>query len=591
MKRMRLLWQLYPSYLLITLTALLAAGWYVSETLHDFHVKQTTGNLLAQARLVRYQLVDNLAPEQAASIDALVKKLGSETATRITVVLADGLVLGDSEKDPRLMDNHAGRVEIRAALAGRIGVSTRFSRTLGQEMMYVAVPIVEGGRISGSVRTAIAVTAINRTLKTIYGRLLLGGLVVALLAAAVSLFVSRRITRPLELMKRSAERFARGELDSRLPVAASEEIGGLAEAMNRMAAHLDDRIKTVLRQRNEQDAVLSSMVEGVLAVDTGERIMRLNRAAATLLAVQHMDVGGRPIQEVVRKADLQRFVTRTLQSRQHVEGDISLVVQGEERHLQAHGTVLRDAAGQEIGALVVLNDVTRLRRLESMRRDFVANVSHELKTPITAIKGSVETLQAGAVENPEDARRFLGIVSRQADRLNAIIEDLLALSRIEQGVEQGGLPQEEGSLKEVLGAAVQSCSVSAAEKSIDINLVCDEALRVRINAPLLEQAVVNLLTNAIKYSNSGKKIIVDASRFEGKVMIKVQDFGCGIDPVHLPRLFERFYRVDQARSRKLGGTGLGLAIVKHIAQAHGGLVHVASTPGEGSTFTIILPVD
>ncbi len=417
----------------------------------------------------------------------------------------------------------------------------------------------------------------------------MAGLIVALVTAAVSLFVSRRITRPLEVMKRGAERFARGELGGRLPVAASEEIGGLAEAMNRMAAHLDDRIQTVLRQRNEQEAVLSSMVEGVVAVDTEERIMRLNRAAATLLAVQHMDVEGRPIQEVVRKADLQRFVTRTLQSRQQAEGDIALRTQGEERYLQAHGTVLRDAGGREIGALVVLNDVTRLRRLESMRRDFVANVSHELKTPITAIKGSVETLEAGAVESPDDARRFLGIVSRQADRLNAIIEDLLALSRIEQGVEEGELPLEEGSVREVLDAAVQSCAVSAAEKSIDINLFCDRGLRAPINAPLLEQAVVNLLTNAIKYSDDGKKIVVDASRFEETLMIKVQDFGCGIDPEHLPRLFERFYRVDRARSRKLGGTGLGLAIVKHIAQAHGGQVNVASTPEKGSVFTLVLP--
>ncbi|MFO7983656.1 MAG: ATP-binding protein, partial [Desulfuromonadales bacterium] len=401
----------------------------------------------------------------------------------------------------------------------------------------------------------------------------------------------RRITRPLERMKRGAERFARGELGERLPVAASEEIGGLAEAMNHMAAHLDDRIQTVLRQRNEQEAVLSSMVEGVLAVDTEERIMRMNRAAAMLLAVQHMDVKDRPIQEVVRKADLQRFVTRTLQSRRQVEGDLSLNLNGEERHLQAHGTVLRDAAGHEIGALVVLNDVTRLRRLESMRRDFVANVSHELKTPITAIRGSVETLQAGAVENPDDAQRFLGIVSRQSDRLNAIIDDLLALSRIEEGVEEGGLPVEMGAVRDVIHAAVQSCSTSAADKGIDINLFCDEDLRAPINAPLLEQAVVNLLTNAIKYSDPGSRIVVDASFFKANMMIKVQDFGCGIDPEHLPRLFERFYRADRARSRKLGGTGLGLAIVKHIAQAHGGQVNVASTPGEGSTFTLVLPRD
>jgi two-component system phosphate regulon sensor histidine kinase PhoR len=272
-----------------------------------------------------------------------------------------------------------------------------------------------------------------------------------------------------------------------------------------------------------------------------------------------------------------------------VEGDIVLRDTEGERFLQAHGTVLRGAQGQEIGALIVLNDVTRLRRLETLRRDFVANVSHELKTPITAIKGFVETLLDGAVDDPENAQRFLQIITRQADRLNAIIDDLLDLSRIEQEAEKGGIPLVRGALRPVLEAAVQACSLNAREKSLAMVLHCSGELAAQINAPLLEQAVVNLLTNAIKYSEPAGRIVVDACQFGDKVMVKVQDWGCGISPEHLPRLFERFYRVDKARSRKQGGTGLGLAIVKHIVQSHGGEVVVHSTPGQGSTFTLMLP--
>ncbi len=327
----------------------------------------------------------------------------------------------------------------------------------------------------------------------------------------------------------------------------------------------------------------------MLAVDTEERILRLNRAAAQLIDVTPETAQGRRIREVVRKTDLQRFVARSLKSREPVEGDIVLRYNDRELFLQAHGTLLRDAQGYDIGALVVLNDVTSQRRLENVRRDFVANVSHELKTPITAIKGSVETLLGGAVENPEDAERFLGIVARQADRLNAIIDDLLALSRIEQGVDEGGVALSGGRLRKVLESAIADCGMSARDKGVRIELACAEDLRARINAPLLEQAVVNLLTNAIKYSGSEGKVRVEAEPRTGGVMIKVQDWGCGIQKEHLPRLFERFYRVDKARSRRLGGTGLGLAIVKHIVQAHGGEVLVSSAPGQGSVFTIVLP--
>jgi two-component system phosphate regulon sensor histidine kinase PhoR len=588
--RRRLLWQLYPSYLIITGIALAAVTWYISGALRNFHSEQTALDLKARARLIENQVMDRLWPNETPSVDALVKKLGADSATRITVVRPDGTVLGDSQEDPARMENHADRPEIMAALQGEVGKSIRYSHTVQQEMMYVAVPMTVKEGIAAVVRTAIPVTAMDRTMNEIYGHLARGGLLIAFAAAVLSLIVSRRISRPLEEMERGARRFARGELGRRLPITGSEEIAALADALNQMAAQLDERLRLVVRERNEREAMLGSMVEGVLAVDTAERIIRLNRAAARLIGVPAGEVQGRSIQEVVRKVDLQRFVRQILQEEGPVEGDLVMRGNEGERFLQAHGTRLRGDQGQQIGALIVLNDVTRLRRLENLRSEFVANVSHELKTPVTAIKGAAETLLAGALEDPKGAERFIGIVAKQADRLGAIIDDLLALSRIEQEAGLEGVALEEGSLRPVLEGAIQTCAMAAGEKDIRINLFCDPELRAGINAPLLEQAVVNLLTNAVKYSDKGGIIVVDASLHAERVMIKVQDFGCGIDPQHLPRLFERFYRVDRARSRALGGTGLGLSIVKHIVQSHGGEVVVNSTPGKGSVFTIILPV-
>jgi two-component system, OmpR family, phosphate regulon sensor histidine kinase PhoR len=583
----RLLWQLYPSYLLIVLVALTGVTWYFSSTLRGFYLEQARHDLEARARLVEQQVQGRLSVADPASIDQLVKRLGQSSGTRITVLRRSGEVLGDSAEEPGRMENHQDRPEVRTALAGGVGSATRFSQTLQREMVYVAIPVLEAGGLTGIVRAAVTVTAIDQALHALYLQVVLAGLATAVLAAGLSLLVSRHLSRPLEEMKRGAQRFARGELGGRLEISGSEETRELGAALNRMAAELDDRIRTVLQQRNEQDAVLASMVEGVLAVDSEERIIRLNQAAARFLGVQPESVQGRRIQEVVRKADLLRFVGRALQSAEAVEGDIVLR-DAEERYLQAHGTLLRGEKGQVIGALIVLNDVTRLHRLENVRRDFVANVSHELKTPITAIKAAAETLLDGAAEDPDGARRFTGIIAKQADRLNAIIDDLLALSRIEQG-DRESLPLARGALRPVLEAALLACGLSAQAKGVGINLFCAPELQARINAPLLEQAVVNLLTNAIKYSESGGKIVVDASQFQGRVTIKVQDWGCGIAAEHLPRLFERFYRADKARSRNLGGTGLGLAIVKHIVQAHGGEVIVHSTPGQGSVFTIALP--
>ncbi len=590
MAKKRILWQLFPSYLLITFTALLAVGGYASSSLRDFYHNRTAEDLKARAWLIERQVVRKNSPFDSSFLNPLTRNLGTKTNTRITIIDLTGKVLGDSHEDPSRMDNHVDRPEFKTALQGKIGMALRFSNTLGEQMMYLAVPIIREDKLSGVVRTSIPMTFIDRELRTIEFKIGGVGLAVALLAAGISLMVSRRISRPLEQMKRAAETIAKGERKEQLSVASdSVEISALSNALNQMALQLEDRIETITRQRNESEAVLSSMVEGVLAVDAEEKIIRLNTAAGKLLEIVPDQAEGRPIEEVVRNSHLREFIERTLGGIENVETDLTIGNQNE-IFLQAHGAALKDFQEKSIGAVIVLNDVTRLRRLETVRKDFVANVSHELKTPITLIKGFVETLQQGALENREEAERFLDIMSKQVERLNAIIEDLLSLSRLEQGSEKSTMTMEKTTVLQILESAIRDCEQKALDKNTSLQLNCANELEVIANSPLLNQAVLNLVDNALKYSEPGGKIEVKALASDTEIMIAVQDWGCGIDTAHLPRLFERFYRVDQARSRQLGGTGLGLAIVKHIAQAHGGSVSVNSTLGKGSCFSIHLPI-
>jgi len=591
LRKKRMLWHLYPTYLLISLVSLATVAWYASSALRTFYLEQTKADLESRALLVQDQFRTKMAELDLRQIDALCKELGKKAFTRITVILPDGKVAGDTDESPQKMDNHADRPEIIEALAGRAGSSERYSYTLKESRMYVAVPVRRENKIIGVLRTSIPMSKLDQAVEAIQLRIAMGGLAAAVLIAGISLWISRRITRPLEHLRIGAKRFARGNLMHKLPLTGSQEISDLADALNQMAAELDEKIRDIVQQRNEREAILSSMIEGVLAVDTQERLIRLNQTAARLIGVDPARAQGRMLQEVVRNRELQQLVANVLATQKPQEDEILLYDNGNgERYLHAHGTILRDARDKEAGALVMLHEVTRLKKLEKVRRDFVANVSHELRTPVTSIKGFVETLLDGAMHNPHELQRFLQIVATQTDRLNAIIEDLLTLSRIEQEAEKAEIVLEPGSIKNVLETAVEVCRMKASGKDIRMELNCDDKLQAPINPPLLEQAIINLLDNAVKYSPPGQAIHLSANNTEDEVVIQVRDHGCGIGREHLPRIFERFYRVDKARSRKLGGTGLGLAIVKHIAQAHGGRASVESTLGEGSTFFIHLPL-
>ncbi len=349
-----------------------------------------------------------------------------------------------------------------------------------------------------------------------------------------------------------------------------------------------NEMQTIIRQRNEIEAVLSSMTEGVIAVNSDENIISVNQTAARMFHKQPSELLNRSVQETVRNPDFQRFVRISLLDENPREEDIFFHLKGE-LLLNTRSAPLKNTGGERIGILIILNDVTRIRHLENMRRDFAANVSHEIKTPLTAIKGFTETLMAGALNNTEEAARFVGIIENHTNRLIAIIEDLMKLSVIEQNAGDKKIALTESRILPLLSSAIQICSQNADEKKIRILCSCDRNLTARVNAALMEQAFVNLLDNAIKYSEPGGSIEIEAVKNDSEVAVAFIDHGIGIGREHLSRLFERFYRVDPSRSRKLGGTGLGLAIVKHIVIANAGKVTVESTPGKGSRFVIHIP--
>lgn len=587
MRTKRRLGKQFSLYLNLILFVLTGICWYGAASIRTVLYEQAKDDLESRAKLVMFQFLPEFALRKWSNLDALCKKLGKNSSIRITAVVSSGKVVGDSEDDPGRMDNHADRQEIKMALAGVTTVPAKSRRPEDSDMIYSAFPVKRDSEVVGAIRVGMSTAPVETRLRKIQGQIALGWLVLAALATSAGILVSRRITSSIEIVKQSAQRFAAGNLDQRIPFTDFAETDNLAEVFNQMASQWDKKISPV---RSEQEAVLSSMMEGVMAVDAEEKLISMNQAAAKLFNVVPSQAQGRHIQEIVRNTLLYQFIVRALSSHQVVEDDISLRDDKGERLLQARGTVLLDAQKKEFGALIVLNDVTRLRRLENVRRDFVANVSHELRTPITSIKGWVETLLDEELKNPEQALQSLKIIAKQADRLNAIIEDLLSLSRIEQEAEtSSGIVKEKANIREVIHAATIMCNAKAEEKHLKIETQCDGELWAEINPPLLEQALVNLIDNAIKYSEPAKSIKISVSQSDHEVVVAVRDEGCGIAEDHLPRLFERFYRVDKARSRKLGGTGLGLAIVKHIAHAHRGKVSVESIPGKGSTFSIHLP--
>lgn len=594
-KNVRLIWHIYPSYLMIILFALLAMSLYSSVFLEEVFLERTRTDLVIRGQLLKNHVAEYLNPIDSKKINEICIQAGKASGTRITIIMPDGNVIGDSQENPFKMDNHRNRPEVLTALEGLTGSSFRRSETLQISMMYVALPLnIENNKNKVVLRISIPATEIENTISAVKLRLILAGLIVAVFASIVSFFVSRRLSRPIEELKQGADIFANGRFDYRLHSPSIRELSSLADAMNRMAFQLAERILTEETQKNEYGAVLSSMAEGIVGIDLDDTIININRTARQILNTGDADLTACSIQEVVRNRKFIGFVQDAASTEESLEADFPLKMSPHkitENIINIRSAALKNPENRRIGTLIVLNDVTHLRLLENVRKDFVANVSHEIKTPLTAIKGFIETIVQIEDESPEDARRFLKIVMKHVDRLDAILEDLLSLARIEQLTHKKDTATEKISVADVFETVLQVVQAKADEKNIRIESHIAGKFFIEGDQHLLEQAIINLVDNAVKYSPDGTVVDLSATISDEELVVSIVDQGQGISEKHLPRIFERFYRVDKARSRKLGGTGLGLAIVKHIAQAHGGSVSVESTTGKGSVFNIHLPVN
>jgi two-component system, OmpR family, phosphate regulon sensor histidine kinase PhoR len=598
LKKRRIFWQTLPFQILLILALLVLVTVEGTRLLRRRALDSLTQSLQSDARLAAQLGEEKLAAGDRRGLDAICKAYGRAKSERLTIVAGDGSVLGDSEADPSVMDNHGDRPEVREALAGREGMSRRFSMTLDRRMMYVAVPVRTGGRVVAAARVSQSLTDLDRAVKAVHFRLgilpLLAGLLITLLFIAYN----RRIRLSVGLVNDAVSRLGGGDFDHKLYFVPAPVLDPVTDRLNEASEALGLRFAALTEDRDGLQSVLESMSEGVLLLDREDRIERFNNAARALLGLPGGDLRSRPAYEILRNGALLRLIERTRaeagrQSSGSGHGpsaEREIVFSEGSLRLQAHGTVFGLDSSGAAGVLLVFSDITRLRRLEAVRRDFVANVSHELKTPITAIQGSVETLRGHAAGDPAESKRFLEVIHKHAERLNSVVDDLLNLSRLERDEETGRIVLAEGPIRPVLEEAAALNRSKADEAGVALQVECECPSPVSVNAGLLVQAVSNLIDNAVKYSERGGTVHIRCRADESIAKIEVEDEGCGIPAVHLPRLFERFYRVDPSRSRSLGGTGLGLSIVRHIAQAHGGNVDVLSKEGKGSVFTIRIPL-
>lgn len=565
---------------LIVVAVDLAAGFYLQWELRADREQRIEDELSRHARTAQYLLEETDEPWTAETIDPIADELGRTAAARVTIIGDEGWVLGDSELSPAELeglDNHSERPEVLAAQADSCGLSRRHSATLGADMLYCAMSL-DGER--GVVRVSTPVRAVDEAVARLRLILVFAGLLAVALASGVGLLMSRLMYGRVRALMEAARAMAEGHQDGEPMPASADEFDGLAGSLTRVSEELERTVKELALERDRFEAVLQSMDEAVLAIDSERRIIALNRSARELLGIT-AKVHGRLLLEAVRIPALAEALDAALRGESR-SIDVTLESGGSPRQLMVRAT----PQGEASGAVLVMHDVTEIRRLETVRRDFVANVSHELRTPVSIIQANTETLLSGALDEPAQARRFLDAVRRNAERLGQLISDLLDISRIEAGKYKIDMRPLN------MGSVARSVSKSVAEacrrRGVILELEVDEQLQVRADPGALDQVLVNLVENAVKYGPEGATVELAAVEDGAAVRIEVRDSGPGIAPAHRRRVFERFYRVDPGRSRGMGGTGLGLAIVKNLSEAMGGDVGVEPREPTGSIFWVRL---
>ena len=588
--RLNLFWKLGFAFFALLIAVLLPVDFYAERALRQDYERSGWEQLSAIARIALARPPQAIPPQTNAPADlAPLRDWVSQMAAsdvRITVVASDGKVLADSQSDPSTMENHAGRPEIRDAFAAGNGQSMRHSVTINRDLLYYAVRLPVTGGSPLVLRFALPVKTVDAELWEFRKRLWLASLLMLLVTGTVSLLVSRSFADRVDRLTQFSRRVAEGDFRPLEADRSGDAIEALGVSLNETAVRLDRTIRTLTEERNLSSAILGSMVEGVAVVNGAERVVFANPGFTEILGLDVPPQSGSALVEVVRQTELIEAVRRVLEGEPRVEAEI---VTGTLRQRFFAATVASVRAADTSGAVIVLHDITELRKLERVRRDFVANVSHELKTPLTAVQGFTETLLAGAIDDPQNRIRFLEIILEHSRRLARLTDDLLKLSKMD--ADRLELEIHRLSVSQFVESCVETAQRPAAEKNLRISVNLQEQMPdIAADRRRLAEVLQNLLDNAIQYTPPGGQIMVSATEDDGQVKFTVADTGIGIPQADQPRIFERFYRVDVARSREVGGTGLGLAIARHLVETHGGRIWVESEVGRGSQFHFTVPV-
>jgi two-component system phosphate regulon sensor histidine kinase PhoR len=575
-------WRIAVPFIVLIVVCMGALGIYLTSSVRSNQLQNLRFQLEQEARITAEASLPSLLG-QGDNPEVLASKLGKEIDTRITIIAPDGTVLGDNMQDPSLMDNHSTRPEVVAALANGIGESTRFSDTLKEEMMYVALTVTNQGKVLGIARVALPLTTVNNSVDQVGRTVIISTAIVAVLAVLAAWLIARTATRPIRQLTRASREIAAGKLEQKLVVTNKGEIGQLAQAFNEMSSQLRTTLETMSTEKSKLAGILANMADGVIMTDIEGNIVLANPAAEKIFGFKETGALDKPLIEAVHDYEVDMILKLCLKN---VQQQAAQFESGVGRYfLRAIAIPLR-SQGRINGALILVQDLTELRSLQTMRRDLVGNISHELRTPIAGIKAMVETLQNGAIEDKEAARNFLSRIESEADHLTQMVDELTQLARIETG--RAELKKEPVNLNALVDEVLAEMAPLGERHRVALSRrLAPDLPVIKADRDRIRQTLINLVHNAIKFNKPGGELTV-ATTFDAKsVTVSVTDTGIGISKNDLPHVFERFYKADKARTG--GGSGLGLAIAKHTIQAHGGEISARSEEGKGSTFTFTLP--